>query len=363
MTTEFMNSVQLIRQVFKGRDDIVARYWRAKDGRDGYTPICRNEWKKGVCHKPCRTCDNASYVPLSDELIQDHLKGKHMLGIYPLLEDNTCHFIASDFDDHRGDRAPDRDVKAFYDVCDVQEIPVYMLLSKSGKGYHSYVFFNSPVPAWKARAVMFGLLKEAHVIGEDTELSSFDRLFPNQDELSGKGFGNLIALPYQGKAARYGRTLILDPESDFKKPYRDQWNLLAEIKRTSESKLDALIKEWDLKPNNQKLGTFTKKNSQGIESLLKCDFIRWCKEQPENVPEPLWYALISNLVSIRPGGYTLCHQFSKGHPKYNARETDAKILHALDSCGPHTCEYIKKNGFRCQGNCGVKSPAALMFAQ
>ena len=359
-----MNKVQLIRQTFKGREDVVARYWESKrTGKRGYSPLCRNEWKKDICHKPCHTCENSGYIHLSDELILKHLWGKHFLGIYPLLEDNTCNFIAADFDNHKGNNNPLEDVKRFYEVCQVQEIPNYVLRSKSGKGYHSYIFFDQPLPAHKARTVAFALLEEADVIADEDDINSFDRLFPNQDEHSGKGFGNLIALPFHGKAAKEGNTLFLEPDN-FQKPYENQWEVLQNIKRIDENKLEEVIRYWHLE--NKQSPRYYKSNfrdNKSIERIMSCDFIRWCKEQPENVPEPLWYALISNLVSVRPGGYSLCHEFSRGYSNYSREETDFKIHQAMDRTLPHTCDYIKNNGFSCKKNCGVKSPAGLIFRE
>lgn len=359
-----MDKIHLFKDVFKGRTDVVPRFWQTKDGqRSGYSPLCRNEWKQGICKKPCRTCDNADYIPLSDEQIWEHLTGIHILGVYPLLPDSTCTFIAADFDNHNNYRNPLSDVKRLYETCQVQNIPCYLLRSKSGKGYHTYLFFYSPVPAWKARVVMFALLKEAECIGEDDALSSFDRLFPNQDKPTGIGLGNLIALPFQGKAAKFGHTLFLDPNKGFKKPYKNQFEILRRIEKISELTLDELIEEWDLCQKRYKhtLNDFPKEHSQAVNKLLKCQFIRWCREHPDAVPEPLWYALISNLVSVRPGGYSLCHEFSREHAQYTREETDYKIHQALDATAPHTCEYIKNNGFSCDEKCGVKAPVALMY--
>jgi len=192
-----------------------------------------------------------------------HFKGNHILGIYPLLPNNTCYFIAADMDNHDGKRSPLEDVKAYYETCEVQEFPSYVLRSKSGNGYHVYIFFNSPVPAWKARTVVFALLQEAAVIGDDIELSSFDRLFPNQDRLSGKGFGNLIALPLQGQAARKGHTLFLNPDSGFVKPFGNQWELLTNLKKVDEPGLDELIKSWDLKRSQRKVNNGGMANPEG----------------------------------------------------------------------------------------------------
>ncbi len=347
--------IEKFRDVFKGRQNIVPRHWISKDGkRQGYTVLCVNEWKEKICQKPCRICLYADYIPLSDQLVLDHFKGKHILGVYPLLKDNTCNFIAADFDNHNGDRSPLDDIKAVYEVCQVNDIPFYTLKSKSGKGYHVYIFFNAPVPAWKARIVMFAVLQEAQVIGENIELSSFDRLFPNQDKLSGKGFGNLIALPFQGKAAKEGHTLFLDPDIGFTKPYEDQWGILSSIKRVNEATLDDIIESWGLKKAPGARYNGLNGNIEIVERLLKCQFIQHCKEHALELPEPLWYSLISNLISVRPGGVTLCHEYSKRYPKYSQAETDQKVLHALDGSGPHTCEYIQANGFKCDKECNVK---------
>jgi hypothetical protein len=294
----------------------------------------------------------------------DHLKGKHILGVYPLLKDNTCHFIASDFDNHNdGGRNPLEDVKAYWEPCQLQHLPCYVLRSKSGAGYHAYLFFETAVPAWKARRVAFALLQEAGVIGENVELSSFDRLFPNQDESSGKGFGNLIALPFQGRAVKEGHTLLLDPNNGFKEPFQEQWGALAALKRVPEARLDELIEEWDLNPHEVPSGGSAAGGSNGKvrEKIMGCAFVKWCKDQPAKVPEPLWYALISNLVCLRPGGYSLCHELSKGYPGYNPSETDMKIHQAMDASGPHTCGYIRRMGFDCPQECPVRAPAALAF--
>jgi hypothetical protein len=357
------DKVQTFKHAFAGRQNVVPKFWQAKTGKSGYSPLCKKEWQEGICQKPCRSCSNADYIPLSDSLILDHFKGKHILGVYPLLQNNTCHFIAADFDDHQGGRDPLADVTAYYEACQVQDIPRYLLRSKSGKGYHAYIFFNAPVPAWKARIVAFALLQEAGVIGDDAKLSTFDRLFPNQDELTGRGFGNLIALPFQGQAARNGHTLFLDPESGFQTPFGNQWEILAEIKKASESQLDELVQSWNLKREtvSKTYGGGKNGNKDAVERLLSCKFISWCKTQPEKVPEPLWYSLISNAISIRPGGVTLAHELSKEHPDYTSAETDNKILQALDASGPHTCRYINSNGFDCGNDCGVKAPAALVL--
>ena len=243
----------LFREVFCGRIDVVPRYWSSKDGtKQGYSPMCSNEWKEGLCRKPCRTCSHAAYVPLSDALLLDHFKGKHIIGCYPLLSDGTLHFIAADLDNHDGCRDPLKDLLALWELSQVNEVPLHALRSKSGNGIHAYLFFGSPVPAWKARLAFFAMLREAGVIGDDVELSSFDKLIPDQDDLDNKKFGNLIALPFQGNAAKQGHTLFLDPACGFTKPHPDQWEIQRNLTRWSEAGLDALIAEWSLTRRDQR---------------------------------------------------------------------------------------------------------------
>lgn len=355
--------VERFLTVFQGRQDVVPRYWKSKDGqRVGYTPLCLNDWKDGICEKPCRTCQNAEYISISDQLVRDHFRGRHVLGIYPLMPDNTCYFVAADFDDHHRDRDPLTDARAYYDVGQVNDFPISSLRSKSGNGYHAYIFFTGAVPAWKTRMVAFAMLQEAQIIGDDAEISSFDRLFPNQDKLSGRGFGNLIALPLQGQAARNGHTLFLDPATDFKKPYADQWEILSGIERVSEARLDALIKDWDLKRELESVPVSINavNKTKEAQRLLDCEFVRWCQENAESVSEPLWYCLVSNLVRVK-GGYTFAHEISRPYSKYTREETDNKIHQAMDRTDPMTCLSIRRNGFDCRQTCGVTSPIGLLF--
>jgi putative DNA primase/helicase len=123
------------------------------------------------------------------------------------------------------------------------------------------------------------------------------------------------------------------------------------------------LEDFLILPGEERLKEGSKSIGDVGKKILDCQFLKWCKENPEKVSEPLWYALISNLISIRPGGYSLCHEFSKGYPKYTKEETNTKIMHALDSSKPHTCSFIKENGYDCGKECPTKSPAGLLFSQ
>jgi hypothetical protein len=95
--------ISLFRRLFRGRSDVFPVRWESKGtGKSGYTPACANEWRAGLCDKPrikCANCGNRVLIPLSDEVIYRHLAGEQTVGVYPLLEDDTCYFVAVDFDE------------------------------------------------------------------------------------------------------------------------------------------------------------------------------------------------------------------------------------------------------------------------
>jgi len=353
--------IKLFKDLFKGREDVYPRMFISRAGKKGYSPYCLNRFKAG-CDGKCYQCTNSDYKPLDDSVLAQHLDGKEVIGIYPLLPDETSHFIAADFDNHAGGHDPLKDAKELFEVCKMNEIPCYIERSRSGKGYHAWIFFDAKVPAWKSRLVTFALLKEAQAIAEDTALKSFDRLFPNQDTLNGKKLGNLISLPLQGRALQQGNTTFLDMGNSCK-PHQDQWVFLSTVKRVSEDQLDKLIEEWGLKkddhkPANTEVSSET--NQPGLEKVLNCEFIRWCSDNPKSVKEPLWYCMVSNLARFK-GGYETIHKFSKDYPTYSEKETDRKVEHALKDTNPHSCSYIQRNGYKCSKSCQVKSPASLAF--
>ncbi len=99
------------------------------------------------------------------------------------------------------------------------------------------------------------------------------------------------------------------------------------------------------------------KASEEIARIAECAFIAHCDRDRATLPEIQWYAMVSNLARAT-GGPGKIHELSKGHPKYSPKETDEKILHALNATGPHTCAFIRQH-WNCGKQCPVKSPAAL----
>jgi len=150
-----------------------------------------------------------TYLELTQEQIQRHLEGRHLIGLYPLLTDNTSWLIAADFDKSNWLE----DCRDFIKICSSYNIPVYLERSRSGNGGHVWIFFDKPYPASRSRSIMLALLERSGVVSVFDKNSSFDRLFPNQDKLSGKGFGNLIALPLHKTSMESGNSCFIDINS------------------------------------------------------------------------------------------------------------------------------------------------------
>jgi hypothetical protein len=218
--------VALFRDLFRGRADVYPVRWESKTtGKSGYAPACANEWRAGVCDKPrikCSDCSNRLLIQLTDAVIYAHLAGEHTVGIYPLLEDDTCHFLAVDFDEAEWQE----DACAFAQSCDELGVPVALEISRSGQGAHAWVFFASRVSACDARRLGTAIISHTCSRTRQLKLSSYDRLFPNQDTMPKGGFGNLIALPLQKHLRESGRSVFVDAHL---RPYADQWAFLASI--------------------------------------------------------------------------------------------------------------------------------------
>lgn len=208
------DKIKIFMDYFKGRTDVYPsmRYDKVTN-KIAYFPLCQNAFKSGVCNltknQKCNTCQYRQNIPLTYETIKNHMYNDKTIGIYPILEDDTCYFVAFDFDNKQGNNDIKEEVLAFSSICDKYNISYIMEKSRSGNGIHIWIFFETNIKAITARKMGSLLLSKTM---ELTNLSptSFDRMFPSQDTLPKGGYGNLISLPFQKEPAKYGNTLLID---------------------------------------------------------------------------------------------------------------------------------------------------------
>jgi len=238
--------IALFRFLFRGREDVYAgRFESRKTGKSGYAPACGNEWIRGICEKPrirCADCSHQRFLPVTDDVIRWHLSGHDdvgepfVAGVYPMLLDETCFFLAADFD-KAGWR---EDATAFAETCRRLNLPVAIERSRSGQGGHVWLFFEEAIPAALARRLGSHILTETMERRPEVGLDSYDRFFPNQDTMPRGGFGNLIALPLQKQARERGNCVFLD---EGLVPYPDQWAFLSTLPRISRSRVEAILRD------------------------------------------------------------------------------------------------------------------------
>ena len=241
----------LFRSLFAGRQDVFPVRWEnTKAARAGYAPACVNEWVKGVCGKPrmkCGECPNQAFIAVSDDVIESHLRGDDSVrargagrdfvaGVYPLLSDETCCFLAADFDGEGWAR----DALAYAETCRIRGVPAVLERSRSGEGGHVWIFFAEPIPAREARQLGAMLITATMERRPEIGFASYDRLFPSQDTMPAGRFGNLIALPLQRRPRERGNSLFVDDEL---RPFADQWALLSSITRLDRAAVMALVAE------------------------------------------------------------------------------------------------------------------------
>ncbi|HRO46483.1 DEAD/DEAH box helicase family protein [Agriterribacter sp.] len=237
-----VQNIEIFKSLFKGRDNVFAIRWE-RDGKSGYMPAYILDWDQFKLHKAkggtLKDFKDKAYAPLTDQRILNHLVGKEIVGIYPLLQDNTSWFIAADFDQSTAKtKSWIGECRTFILECKKHNLPVYLERSRSGAGGHVWMFFEEPYPAFKIRQLFIHLLKSSGIISEVDKNSNFDRLFPNQDAHAGKGLGNLIALPLQRKAMENGNACFIHPEN--LESFPDQWMFLEAIQKVKTKMLNEL---------------------------------------------------------------------------------------------------------------------------
>jgi superfamily II DNA or RNA helicase len=245
--------VALFRRLFAGRPDVFPVRWEnRKTAKSGYAPACANEWVRGICGKPqvkCGECPHQAFIPVTGDIIEKHLRGgdgarpsggDFVAGVYPLLPDETCWFLAADFDE----KSWAADALATLETCRAKGVPAALERSRSGNGGHVWIFFSEAVPARTARHLGAAMLTETMERRPEIGFASYDRFFPSQDTMPVGGFGNLIALPLQRRAREHGNSVFIDKDL---RPYDDQWAFLAAMPRLSASAAAEIVGDAEMR--------------------------------------------------------------------------------------------------------------------
>ena len=243
------DKLELFRNLFTGRKDVYAHGYRRKDGGIGYTPACANEWKSGICPKAshqkakCAECSSRIFPVLSDAAIIAHFRGnddrlRDVIGQYVLDSDSNTKVLVIDFDEADWKEA----TNAIRHVAKSHGIDAAVERSRSGNGAHVWFFFLELISAKTARDFGRSLITEAATLNKTITFKAFDRMLPAQSTIPEGGFGNLIALPFQGKAQRKGNSVFVDEQFE---PFPDQWLYLSQIQLIPRVTVQNLIESID----------------------------------------------------------------------------------------------------------------------
>ena len=284
--------IALFRSLFRGRTDVYPqRFESRKTGKAGYSPACANEWVRGVCEKPrikCSNCPHQKWLPVNDLMVRWHLSGKDsdgkpfVMGVYPMLLDERCYLLAIDLDGEGWHL----DAQALIDTAKKLNLPTALERSRSGNGAHLWFFFEEALPAALARRFGAHLLTEAIEMRPEIGLSSYDRMFPNQDTLPRGGFGNLIALPLQ-KAARDKKNSVFLNETF--EPFADQWMFLAGLQKIGSDTVKQIVLQAE--KNNRILPV----RSAPTDEL---ELTPWQRSPSRSLKEPTIEVSISEALEI-----------------------------------------------------------------
>lgn len=289
ITTE---QIDLFITLFHGRTDVYAKRFINKAGNVGYSPACSSFWKEGCPKKygrkiKCAECPNQNWIKLSRKLLREHLEGHKedctdVIGIYPMLADETCNFLVFDFDNHDKTKETNEeeganpnsfwldDVNAMRSICQYNDVDVLIERSRSGKGAHVWLFFEEAIPVALARRFGSALLTKGAESVNQRDFKSYDRMLPAQDKMPDGGLGNLVALPLQGQALRKGNSAFIDADW---KVISDPWTLMRNVRKLSKQLVEEKTIEW---------------TTEGVLGVLADDMSGEKEEQSENDKDKPW---------------------------------------------------------------------------
>jgi len=215
--------ISLFKSLFVAREDVYPKYWINKDGtKKGYAPVSY-------------TFRGQDYIPINDNIIQKHLEGKIRLGTYAVINQTLAKFLVIDLDKANFIE----DARAIVSICQDLKLKPLVELSKSGNGIHIWLFFEGLVSASSTRKLGDILVTKAMDIATSIDMSSYDRMFPNQDFVAPDALGNLIALPLQYSSRVENKTVFVD--IDTMQAFSDQWSVLKTVSKISSLELSNLL--------------------------------------------------------------------------------------------------------------------------
>ncbi|MDR3137195.1 MAG: DEAD/DEAH box helicase family protein [Coriobacteriales bacterium] len=325
---------ELFIHLFAGRPDVHALRWTHGDG---YSPECANSFAKFICKRRkdvpgtanCTKCEHRQFTSLSIDAFKAHTNttatGRTIvLGAYPLNSKDNCKFIVADFDgkpsqttqtkkkSHQRDDDHDAPRKAlltavsFRTTCNAAHVPVSLEISRSGKGYHIWLFFSSWVPGSKARRLFTALWTKTMEENPGLDFSVYDRFIPCQDTVSSKGLqggtGNLVALPFQGQVGNLRRSVFLD---DSLRPYPDQWEYLSTVELMSAEALEKALQR--ICPSSDIGDLLLDEPDEDTNNPRRNPRRPWEKRKPEvalkkSDAEPLVTIVCANMLYIKKSG-------------------------------------------------------------
>lgn len=265
--------IKIFMEYFRGRDDVYP--YLSIDKQDTnkkyYIPKCKNEWNKSICYKTmrkkCKDCPYWVDEEITNLVIENHIFNDKTIGMYTMLPDETCYFLAFDFDDKNSINQIKDDVLAFAKVCDEYDVPIAIERSKSEKGFHLWIFFENKIKAITARKLGSLLLSKTMELRDSLKIESFDRMFPNQDFLPKGGYGNLIVLPFQTEPSKYGNSVFVDRNFI---PYNDQYDYLSSVIKMNEEDVLSIIRI--LSSNTVDIGHQGFDKKEGVKDIQKNNF-------------------------------------------------------------------------------------------
>ena len=326
-----MEHLQELFDIFSARTDVYSQCWLPRGS-------------KKYLYKSIKE-------PYTTDVLEKHITdGRNKgIGIYPLLKEDQCRWVAADFDMHDDD-----EIKEVYDalerirqVADGIELPIYTEKSKSGNGLHIWIFFSDVVQSWKARKLMMALITGANA----SNLSSMDRLFPSQDRLhqGAKGFGNLIHMPFSAHFTPKGTVFFDADGTEYTNDPDDIEMWLGTVTQVTPTQLDVMLDQWDLLKEVDTSSEITQDNvayqyaEDGLQQVLQDPFIQWCRDYPKDVDYNAWIAMIANLIPYGEAGKKAIHDLSSLDPsRYDKTAVDRKII-ACQGMKPVTYDWIVDN--------------------